>query len=201
MLNNLDTSDTLFIDIYNVGSLIQQRLSNLDFIIDNTPQNINNIFILNAFDPDHLGHNYGPYLARHFNVRGFGDFATEKRYPHKVKRSPRVRQYRRNIHYYNWNRFELYTFSEYDSYLRTANILRSSGIWRSNPNHIRNCPACRQVENGECNNWTVYWKEFRIKHYIYSIINDTRAADNGTQSAEDLDPIGHDTLFNVGGNP
>jgi len=199
LLNSLDASDTLFIDVYAVGSLIQQRLSNLSFTIDHIPSHVQNIFILNAFEPDHMGHNYGPYLKRHYNLMGFGDFATEHRFPVSVKRDPRVRRFRRNIQYYNWNRFELYTFSEYDSYERTASVMRSSGIWQANPDHIHSCPACSRVASGDYNNWTVYWKEFRIKHYINSIVNETRINNDNARTAEDLDPIGHDNLFNLGG--
>jgi len=199
LLGSLDSSDTLFIDIFSVGSLIQQRLSNLTYVLRNIPSTVDNIYILNAFEPDHMSHNYGPYLARHFNIRGFGDFATEHRFPAKMKRPPDAEPYRRNIHYYNWNRFELYTFSEYDSYKRAAAVMRSSGIWQSNAAHLQNCPACVRVENDDYNNWTVYWKEFRIKHYIYSILNETRLNVNDTRTAEDLDPIGHDNVFNLGG--
>ena len=199
LLSNMTSSDTLFVDIFNVGSLIQQRLSNLAFVINNTPEQVDHIYILNAFNPDNGEHNFGPYLARYFNVKGFGDFATEKRFPAKVRIGPRIRTFRRNIHFYNWNRFELYTFSEYDSYDRALAHLRSSGVWRNNSDHRARCPACNRIETSDTNNSHNYWKEFRIKHYLYSIVTDTRINDNGIQTAEDLDPIGHDNLFNVGG--
>lgn len=198
MVNSLDVNDILFLDIFYLSGVLNPIHTNLQVMINLAKKRNIPIYILNAFEPEDQSHNYGPYLYRHFNIDGFGDFATEKRYP-TGGRDRTIRRVRKIIRYYNWDRFQLLNFKAW-SYSQAADILKQSGAWRRNSLHNTSCPACIRVESGDFNEWSVYWKEFRIKHYLCSILNETLQRSSSCQTAEDLDPDGHDTLFNISGS-
>lgn len=149
------------------------------------------IFVLNAFEPFDLRHNFGPIFSYRYDLDGFGDFATEKRFPPAGGRAQR-----RIIRYYYWDRYLLKEIAR-TSYHSAASQLRASSYWTNHAYHIPSCNVCREVDNHRYNEGHSYWKRFRILHYLNSITNETRQQSASAVSDEDLDPDGYDILFNV----
>ncbi len=149
------------------------------------------IFILNAFEPSDSGHNFGSLFSYRYGLDGFGDFATEKRFPASGGSSPT-----RIVRYYYWDKYILKEIAN-NSYPASAVQLKNSPYWVNHIRHHSSCGACNKIEIGNYNNGHSYWKEFRILHYLNSITTETRHQFATAVSEEDLNPDGYDSRFNV----
>jgi len=120
------------------------------------------------------------------------DFATEKRFPPAGGRAQR-----RIIRYYYWDRFMLKEIAR-RKYHFAADQLKKSRYWANHTSHISSCNACTEVQNNLYNEGHVFWKRFRILHYLNSILNETKQQFSLATSSEDLDPDGYDLVYNIG---
>jgi hypothetical protein len=191
LLINLSHNDILLLDVFNLSGSEGSIDLNLRLMTGLGKKVGIDMSILNAFIPQNGNHNYGPLFSYRYCLSGFGDFATERRYPpgggqgeHKI------------VRYYDWNRFVLREYRE-ASYAEAAAALRSSNCWQNNPHHVSACFACSEATKTDSEGHT-YWKAFRVLHYLHSITNETKRKYNSVTSDQDLDPDGYDTLFNVG---
>lgn len=198
LLDILNGRGSLFLDIFNISSGFVQTITNVRFMC-NLANNLNiPVYILNAFEPRDMAHNYGPFFSKYFNLEGFGDFATEFRFPRNVRINRPYSDIRKTIRFYNWNRFVLRDFSQY-TYAAALSQLTTSRLWTNNRAHISSCPACRNVSLGIYNRSRTYWKTFRIQHYLHCMANETYTNYMSSLNAEDMDPDGYDTFFSTGG--
>lgn len=198
LLDILNGRGSLFLDIFNISSGFVQTISNLRLMC-NLARNLDiPVYILNAFEPRDMAHNYGPFFSKHFDLEGFGDFATEFRFPRNVRIDRPYRDIRKTIRFYNWNRFVLRDFSQY-TYADALSQLTTSRLWTTNTAHISSCPACRNVSQGNYNRSRSYWKTFRIQHYLHCMADETYTNYMTSSNAEDMDPDGYDTFFSSGG--
>lgn len=198
LLEILRGRGSLFLDIFNMSRGFVQTTSNLRLMCTlaralNIP-----VFVLNAFEPRDMAHNYGPFFSKHLDLEGFGDFATEFRFPQNVRINRPYSDIRKTIRLYDWNRFVLRDFSQY-TYAAAVSQLTTSRLWINNGAHISSCPACRNVSLGVFNESRSYWKSFRIQHYLHCMANETCANYLASSNAEDMDPDGYDTFFSSGG--
>lgn len=190
LVNSLTHEDYLFLDIFYLNGVLAQIKLNLDRLIGIARERTTHIYILNAFEPEDSAHNYGPFLSKYYDLPGFGDFATEKRYPATGGRSTT-----KIIRYYQWEKFLLREFSA-GTYLAALQLMMSSNYWINHSAHNRSCPACNRLNLRTVNEGHPYWKQYRILHYLYSILNETQNTYVNTTSAEDFDPDGYDVIFN-----
>jgi hypothetical protein len=149
------------------------------------------VYVLNAFGPVANGHNFGPYFVLDNGLDGFGDFATEERFP--PASGGRNRSTTSIIRYYDYERYTIEEFRR-NSYRAAENDLRAASVWQRQSSHRSNCRACLEVQNGNSGSSHSYWKGFRMKHYITAIMNETRNSCASATSAQVLDPDGHRTI-------
>ncbi len=191
LVNNMHKSDLLLLDVFDISGYESQINSNLELMSDiGKKQNIN-VFVLNAFEPVDTGHNYGPLFSFRYGLDGFGDFATEKRYPQAGGRAAK-----KIIRYYLWEKFILKEIKR-DDYNIAAATLKASRFWSNHSSHISSCSACNDVQHNRFNRGHTFWKKFRVIHYLHCIGNETRLKYSTTSTDQDLDPDGYDILFNV----
>jgi hypothetical protein len=155
------------------------------------------VYVLNAFDPEVGGHNFGPYFSFQHHLKGFGDLATEHRWPAPGGGGAPTGV----IRYYDFDRFSMTVFRGSGGYAQAVTNLTNSSLWQNQATHRHNCRACTEVASGLHSLSPAYWKQFRIEHYITSIFNETRNRYANVQTAEDLDPDGHDIIVRQSQNP
>jgi hypothetical protein len=148
------------------------------------------VYVLNAFDPEAGGHNFGPHFSYQYSLRGFGDLATEPRWPPPGGGGAPTGV----IRYYDFDRFTTSVFRAPGGYAQAVTNLTNSSLWQNHAAHRHNCRVCTEVASGLHSLSPGYWKRFRIEHYITSIFNETRNRYASVRSAEDLDPDGHDVI-------
>jgi hypothetical protein len=188
LLSTMRNSDQLLIDVFDISGIEGQIDENLGYMSGISKNFGLDTFILNAFNPINMGHNYGPLFSNKYSLSGFGDFATEKRYQSLAGRGGK-----KIVRYYLWSKFILREIKR-DHYSAAAEKLMSTKFWARHPNHISACSACNRVHNHDYNNGPIYWKQFRILHYIRSVTHETRQKYKNCNSEEELDPVGCDTL-------
>lgn len=198
LLDILNGRGSLFLDIYNLSSGFVQKISNLRLMCNLAINQGIPVYVFNAFEPRDMAHNFGPFFSKYYDLKGFGDFATELRFPRSVRIDRPYREVRKTIRFYNWNRFILKDFSDY-AYNGALSQLTTSRLWINNNAHISSCPVCRDVSLGLYNRSRIYWKAFRIQHYLHCITNETFSNYATSSNAEDMDPDGYDMFFNSGG--
>ena len=191
LLDNMSVEDFLFLDVFNFSGSESNIDQNVQLMAGLGKNHGLTVSILNAFEPTNGSHNYGPLLSYKYTLNGFGDFATEKRFP-----STGGPGENKIIRYYDWMRYVLREYKE-RQYSAAALTLRSSNCWKNNFAHVSDCCACKDASTTE-NQGHSYWKSFRMLHYLNSIANETQLKYNSVASDQDLDPDGYDTLFNVG---
>lgn len=191
LLGNMSIGDILLLDIFSMSGSESNIDSNIQLMTTIAKEHGLNISVLNAFEPVNASHNYGPIFSYRYKLSGFGDFATEKRYPSSGGPGEN-----KIIRHYDWTRFVLREYKE-KNYSTAASTLRSSNCWRNHPDHVLGCTACSDaaVTHSEGHS---YWKSFRVLHYLHSIANETQHKYNSVTSDQDLDPDGYDNLFSVG---
>lgn len=192
LLTSMNDNDILLLDVFNMIGIENQINMNLELMSKMGKKERLEVFTLNAFEPIDLGHNFGPLFSYSFNLNGFGDFATEKRFPAAGGRATR-----RIIRYYYWDRYMLKEIAHI-RYQLAASQLRISHYWTNHQGHVKSCNVCLEVQNNRYNEGHSYWKRFRILHYLNSVLNETRQQYSQAISSEDLDPDGYDLLYNVG---
>jgi len=149
------------------------------------------LYVINAFDPETGGHNFGPYLAFENQLKGFGDLATERRWPPTGGGGYPTAI----IRYYDFQRYAIEEFREpLGGYQQAAQKLVGSIVWQNHVAHRGSCRACSEVDRNAYQLSIAYWKQFRLEHYIASILNDTRNQYGAVTNAQDLDPDGHDII-------
>jgi hypothetical protein len=156
------------------------------------------VYVLNAFGPIANGHNFGPYFTLDNGLDGFGDFATEERFP--PASGGRNRATTSIIRYYNYERYTIEEFRR-SSYRDAENDLKASSVWQRQPSHRTNCRACLEVQNGNSGGSHSYWKAFRMIHYVTATMNETRNSCRSAASAQVLDPDGHRAIGTVSPGP
>lgn len=194
LLNSMDKNDILLLDVFSMSGIENQINLNLELMSRLGKEKNLELFVLNAFEPFESRHNYGPIFSYRYGLDGFGDLATERRFPLAGGRAQK-----RIIRYYYWDRYILMEIANVN-YHSAASQLRNSSYWVNHAHHIPSCNVCNEVNNNFYNEGHSYWKRFRILHYLNSITNETRQQYTSATSDEDLDPDGYDTLFNVGEN-
>jgi hypothetical protein len=102
LINNMRHPDLLLLDVFRMQGIEPQVDSNLELMSRLGKEHNLAVYVLNAFEPFHRRHNYGPLFSYKYDLDGFGDFATEKRFP-----SARGRPSRRIVRYYYWDKYEL----------------------------------------------------------------------------------------------
>lgn len=192
LLATMTEADLLLFDVFSMSGVENQINLNLELMSRLGKEKNLELFVLNAFEPFDLRHNYGPIFSYRYDLNGFGDLATEKRFPPAGGRAQR-----RIIRYYYWDRYMLKEIARTNYHL-AALQLRNSPYWANHAHHIPSCNVCGEVNNNRYNEGHSYWKRFRMLHYLNSITNETRKQFTLATSDEDLDPDGFDILFNVG---
>lgn len=191
LLGTMEDNNLLLLDVFNImGTEYQIRLNLQLMSALGKEQNLE-VFVLNAFKPFDLGHNFGPLFSYLFDLDGFGDFATEKRFPGAGGRAQK-----RIIRYYHWDRFMLKEIARINYHL-AASQLKNSNYWINHSAHFSSCNVCNEIQNDIYNEGHLFWKRFRILHYLNSISNETRQQFSQATSAEDLDPDGYDLIYSV----
>ena len=191
LLSKMGVNDILLLDIFNFLGIENQVNMNLELMSNLGRKKNLEVFALNAFEPFDLRHNYGPLFSYSFGLDGFGDFATEKRFPAAGGRAKR-----RIIRYYFWDRYTLKEFA-HTSYHLAASQIKGANYWNNHQAHVTSCNVCTEIQNNQHNEGHSFWKKFRIVHYINSIQNETRQQFSQAISAEDLDPDGYDLIYNI----
>lgn len=191
LLSNMEENDILLLDVFNVTGVENQIQMNLKQMSGLVKDQDLEVFVLNAFEPFDLRHNFGPLFSRAFSFDGFGDFATEKRFPPAGGRAQR-----RIVRYYYWDRYLLREIAR-TSYELAVGQLQRSNYWANHASHVSSCNVCSEVQNNHYNEGHIFWKRFRILHYLNSIINETKQQFSAAVSDEDLDPDGYDLIYNV----
>jgi len=193
LIKSMRPTDLILFEIFDISRMEHAIQSNLNIMCAQSGLYSLKGYVLNAFNPVDNGHNYGPLFSYKLQLSGFGDFATEKRFPSRGGTSPN-----RIIRYYYWNKFLLKEHLN-SNYTTAINSIKSNHFWTNNiPTHRLNCRACDIVENASnYNQGSVFWKRFRVLHYLNCIQNETKTAYSQAACAEDLDPDGHDTLYNL----
>ena len=136
-------------------------------------------------------HNYGPLLTNILDLNGFGDYSTISRFePSGGGGAPR-----RIIRYYYSFSHELMHFEHETSFLAAAQELTGSSSWASNlsRDHLDYCTICNEIHNNLHRNDYIYWKRYRIVHYIKSIVNETLPSISGADPRA-LDTDGYATI-------
>lgn len=157
------------------------------------------VFILNAFDT-HIEncHNFSPLLSKKYLLEGFGDFATEERFKGVGGRGSDTRK----IRYYIPSNYKLWFVVEKSSshYAGAKSRLMASPNWKntSDAPHQRRCIVCDEVDKGNNNADHVYWKRFKILHYLHCISHEGVLNYSSYDLTDDLDPDGNDALVKLG---
>ena len=193
LFSQLRETDVVLIDILRFDSVEQPVLSNLRTVLTMIPPQ-NKRYILNAFDiHDNRSevHNYGPLISKHFGMHGFGDFATIIRYePPGGSPGQRIVRY-----YIAQNQHKLLHYAR-NCFADAFADIKQSPHWNNSQSfgHLSYCKGCKYAVTN-ANEGQTFWKEFRILHYIFSIVNDTLPLSTATKNVQDLDPDGFDNLF------
>lgn len=188
----MSKNDLLLLDIFSISGYESQIDANMQLMSSLAKKLSLRVFALNAFEPANASHNYGPLFSHRYKLAGFGDFATEKRFPPGGGQGEN-----KIIRYYQWTKFTLTEFRR-PTYNSAASALKATHYWSKHPKHLPRCDACTEVHRNLFNESHVYWKRFRVLHYLNSIAKETRHKYAATASEQDLDPDGYDTLYNVG---
>lgn len=191
LLSTMEDNDLLLLDVFTIMGVEYQIQMNLQLMTTLGKEQNLEIFVLNAFTPFDLGHNFGPLFSYLFDLDGFGDFATEKRFPAAGGRAQR-----RIIRYYYWDRYMLKEMARINYHLAVSQ-LKNSRYWINHLAHVSSCNICNEIQNNRYNESHSFWKGFRILHYLNSIFNETRQQFSQAISAEDLDPDGYDLIYYV----
>ena len=155
----------------------------------------NRKYILNCFEVVSSSfdiHNYNPIMTNRYSFDGFGDYATG----YKLESEGGGAWITKIIKYYDYKDFELRMFSG-NSFSEAVDNLKKSGTWTTikSDKHLDYCNVCEEVENNKWKDNPIYWKRFRILHYILSILNHTFKAIEDAPTPEDLDMEGYQDLF------
>ncbi len=192
LVSKMEENDSLLMDVFNLSGYETQINSNVELMSKIAAERTAKTFVLNAFEPIDNGHNFGPLLSFRNNLSGFGDFATERRFPPEGGRQPEKKVGK----YYFWDRFYLKDFKRVD-YDIVAASLKATAFWSNHDKHVSSCNACYALQHNDYNRSPTYWKAFRMIHYLHSITNETAKHFSSVTSDQDLDPDGFDILFNV----
>jgi len=191
LLKNVPEGSIILLDIPEVSGNEAVVAANVREMSSRASQLGHKLYVINAFDPDSGGHNFGPYLAFENQLKGFGDLATEHRWPPTGGGGYPTAI----IRYYDFQRYVVEEFRErLGGYEQAAQRLVGSTVWQNHVAHRRTCPACSEVSRGAYQLSSAYWKQFRLEHYIASILHDTRNQYSAVTNPQDLDPDGHDVI-------
>jgi len=189
ILQNLPEKSIVLLDIPKVTAYEAVVAVNVSEMSKEAIKSGFDVYVLNALDPEAGGHNYGPYFSYVNGLKGFGDLATERRFPTGGGGYPTA-----VVRYYDFGGFVIDEFRDQSGYQQASNKLRNSNVWQKSNLHRSTCSACSEVEQGNSQLSAKYWKQFRIEHYLNSIHHDTRTQYGTVASAQDLDPDGHHTI-------
>lgn len=189
LISELRESDIVLIDILDVAKLDSGLYETIEWILNQVQEQ--EVYILNAFEPrGGFAHNLGPYLASHLEIAGFGDFATDARYPSggassDAERDSILRQYDQDT----------LDVGEYraETYPKALNQAQADDIFDS-----AHCYFCSQMAN-EDRDWSEIWKRLTMGHYITENIDST-LSEMDEMNPEDLDEFGHDFVQNATDN-
>jgi hypothetical protein len=193
ILDNLREGDIILLDVIGFEGIEQPVLINIQEIIKMAAKN--KIYLLNAFDiRTNRGevHNYSPVLAKSFKFAGFGDFVTSYRYE-PTGGMPGVKIIRYYIGDVN-NKLVHFVDATYTA---AFNQVKNSNYWKQAAarNHNQRCLGCTSTNKG-ANDSPIFWKKFRILHYIFSILHDTLPRVVKDKNPQDTDPDGFANLYN-----
>ena len=192
--NSIRDNDIILLDILGFENVEGQIRKNLEEII--SMLNEKQIYILNAFDynGNNDTHNYSPLIAKELNTSGFGDFATTVRYEAGGGGGGQTKR----IRFYEYNNHNLIHFQHESSYTGATQFLKQSQFWkeiiREEENHLSICSYCNAIEQDIYNNGHSWWKQYRIMHYINSILNHTIPNMSQYDNAEDFDSDGYNDI-------
>ncbi len=198
IFKNLRKDDIILLDIIGFEGIEQPVLANIQKIIGILPES-NEKYLLNVFDiKTNRGEvrNYGPLLAKQFSFNGFGDFATSIRYePTGGTQGKKI------IRYYVGDVNNKLVHYPYDTFSESLNKLKKSGYWADaiKRGHNGKCLGCQYADSVP-NEGLTFWKNYRILHYIFSILHDTMPRMAKHNNPQDLDPDGFFNLAKAGGN-
>lgn len=191
LFENLRNEDIIFLDILRFSGIEQRQVRKLRRILEImshlAPES--ETYVLCALSPDL--HNYGPLLTKILDLDGFGDYSTT----HRFESGGGGGALTRIIRYYYSSSHELMRFEHETSYLVAAQELTDTDYWNSNLSrgHLGYCNVCNEIHNNQHSNDHVYWKRYRIVHYIKSIVNETLPSISGAEP-RDLDMNGYDRI-------
>lgn len=191
LFEDLRNEDIILFDILKFLRIERRQIQKLRRILETmsylAPES--DAYILNALCSDL--HNYGPLLANILDLNGFGDFSTTRRFEASGGRGalPKI------IRYYYSSSHELIRFEHDTSYLVAVQDLTNSSYWDNNVSggHLGYCNVCNEIHSNQHNNAPVYWKRYRIVHYIKSVVNETLPSIPGTDPRS-LDIDGYDRI-------
>lgn len=190
LLRNLPDKSIILLDVPEVTAYESVVAANISEMSREAIGHGFSVYVLNAMDPEAGGHNYGPYFSHGDNLKGFGDLATERRFPMGGGGYPTA-----VIKYYDFDGFVINEFRDRTGYQQASQTMRDSQVWQKHNTHRSTCSVCLEVERASSPQLSArYWKQFRIQHYLNSIDHETRALYTSVRSAQDLDPDGHHTI-------
>jgi hypothetical protein len=167
----LKDNDIILLDVLSYVNVEQQVNDNISAMIKIL--NKKNMYILNLMDYDGINNiiNLGPNLSTTMKISGFGDFATMIRYEPSGSGGSTTKR----IRFYNFNSNYLLNFQHDSSYSGAVRLLKQSVDWTQvkQSDHFLQCDYCQAVDNNTYNQNHVWWKRFRMVHYINSILNNT----------------------------
>src|SRR3989338_3026976 len=196
LLNNLREDDIVLLDVVQFDGVEAETLKNLHTLNTIIPQSLKDkTFVLNEFSPTSEWrvdvHHYAPLLTKMMNLSGFGDFATIPRYESAGGGSSTTSI----IRYFSPSDSNLVHFMSPDSFREASKKLKSSKIWATSisDGHVGSCPACKEVSQKDTE-WRTFWKVFRIKHHIFSVMTTIIQNMQKYSNPQDLDIYGYDNI-------
>jgi len=198
LVNAMRIEDVLLLDVFQFSSVESQVTSNIKKMNNIAQQKNIGVYVLNAFETFQANcHNYGPLLTAYFSLVGFGDFATEERFKPARAWGGRASI----IRYYVPSSYDLWFCKEKAGYDSAKGKLVKSGHWAntSTTQHRSRCTVCDEVNKNKHNKDHIYWKRFKILHYLNCIANEMITQHVPVNTAEDLDPDGYNTIVKLGG--
>jgi len=180
LLADLRPNDIVLIDILSVASFNGDYYDRIQSLVDDASGH--ETYVLNAFEPrESVTHNNGPVLALELGLAGFGDFATDSRYPSggaagDSERDSILRQY-------DDAAFEVKEYSA-ETYPEALNNAQADGSF--DPDH---CEFCNNMAS-EDRDWSEIWKTNSMGHYISEVVDYT-LPDMVNTGPENLDATGY----------
>lgn len=195
LVRDIPGGSLILLDVPEVSGNESVVANNVRLMSRQASEHGHDTYILNAFDPGPAAHNFGPYLAFDSGSKGFGDLATERQWPALGGGGYPTAI----IRYYDFERHYLEEFRDpLAGYEPALQRLVRSSMWQNHSTHRISCPACTAVEQGDYQLSNAYWKRFRVRHYISSILNETKPQFRAVRNPQDLDPDGHEVVVRQG---